>query len=44
MRTALAIETSVTIKFQLEQQLLDGEAQLARLGDELEEIERTLQQ
>jgi hypothetical protein len=44
MRKDLAIQTSVTITFQLEQQLLDEEAQLARLGDELEEIERRLQQ
>ncbi|NMG09307.1 caspase family protein [Brasilonema sp. UFV-L1] len=43
MRDALAIETGTAVKFQLEKQLLDEEAQLARLGDELDEIEQVLQ-
>jgi len=44
MQKELAIQTSVLIKFQLEQQLLDEEVELAHLGDKLEEIERKLQQ
>ncbi|MBP5971264.1 caspase family protein [Brasilonema sp. CT11] len=43
MRDALAIEAVTAVKFQLEKQLLDEEAQLARLGDELDEIEQALQ-
>ncbi|MGH8002799.1 MAG: caspase family protein [Brasilonema sp.] len=43
MRDALAIETGTAVKFQLEKQLLDEEAQLARLGDELDEMEQALQ-
>ena len=43
MRDALAIEAGTAVKFQLEKQLLDEEAQLARLGDELDEIEQALQ-
>ncbi|NMG20531.1 caspase family protein [Brasilonema bromeliae] len=43
MRDALAIETGTAVKFQLEKQLLNEEAQLARLGDELDEIEQALQ-
>ena len=42
MRAALAIETGVAIRFQLEQQLLDEEARLARLGSELDHIEHAL--
>ncbi len=43
MRAVLAIETGTAVRFQLEKQLLDEEAQLARLGDELDEIEQALQ-
>jgi len=43
MQTALAIEAGVTIKFQLEQQLLDEESRLAQLVGELDQIERALQ-
>jgi hypothetical protein len=43
MRAAVAIETGTALRFQLEKQLLDEEAQLARLGDELDEIEQALQ-
>ncbi len=42
IRVALAAESSVTITFQLEQQLLGEEARLAHLGNELEEIEQQL--
>jgi formylglycine-generating enzyme required for sulfatase activity len=43
LRTAQVIETSVTVKFQLEQQLLNDEAELARLDDEIERVEQELQ-
>ncbi len=43
MRDALVIETGTAVRFQLEKQLLDEEAQLARLADELDEIEQALQ-
>lgn len=43
MRQALAIEAGTAIKFQLEQQLLDEEAKLAHLGDELDRLESALQ-
>ncbi|WP_341525416.1 caspase family protein [Nostoc sp. UHCC 0302] len=43
MRSDLAIEAGTAIKFQLEQQLLEEEAQLAYLSNELDNIESTLQ-
>jgi hypothetical protein len=43
MREALAIEAVTAFKFQLEQLLLDEEAKLAHLGDELDQIESALQ-
>jgi Caspase domain len=43
MQKDLAIEAGSAVKFQLEQQLLDEEAKLARLGSELDEIEAALQ-
>ncbi|MFN6568789.1 CHAT domain-containing protein [Dendronalium sp. ChiSLP03b] len=43
IQEALAIETSVTIKFQLEQQRHDEEAQLESLANELDKIEQILQ-
>ncbi|MBD2614680.1 caspase family protein [Nostoc punctiforme FACHB-252] len=43
MRADLAIEAGTAIKFQLEQQLLDEEAKLANLSDELEKIESALE-
>lgn len=43
MRSALVIESAVTIRFQLEQQLLEEEAQLAHLGSQIDEIEQALQ-
>ena len=42
MRLALAIETVVTVKFQLEQQLLEEEAHLAHLSAALAQIEQAL--
>ena len=42
IRHDLAIETDTTVKFKLQHQLLEEEAQLARLGDELDKIEATL--
>jgi len=38
MRAALAIEAGVAVQFQLEQQLLNEEAKLARLSSEIDEI------
>ncbi|OUL26595.1 hypothetical protein BV372_26720 [Nostoc sp. T09] len=43
MRQGLAIEAGTAIKFQLEQQLLQEEAKLAHLGDELDRLESVLQ-
>ena len=43
MRKAVAIETGTAVKFQLEQQLLDEEAKLAHLSNELDKIESALQ-
>lgn len=43
MQADLAIEAGTAVKFQLEKQLLHEEARLARLGDELDEIEEVLQ-
>lgn len=43
MQADLAIEAGTAVKFQLEKQLLYEEARLARLGDELDEIEEVLQ-
>lgn len=43
MKKAVAIEAGTAVKFQLEQQLLDEEAKLAHLGDELDKIESALQ-
>jgi hypothetical protein len=40
IRTSLAREAGVTVAFQLEQQLLDEEAALSRVTDELEAIEK----
>lgn len=42
MRAGLAIEAGTAVKFQLEQQLLDEEAQLAYLNDELDQVEQLL--
>ncbi|MCC5644349.1 tetratricopeptide repeat protein [Nostoc sp. CHAB 5824] len=42
IRRDLAIETDTTVKFKLEQQLPEEEAQLAHLGDELNKIEAEL--
>ncbi|MEH2244395.1 tetratricopeptide repeat protein, partial [Nostoc sp.] len=42
IRRDLAIETDTTVKFKLEHQLPEEEAQLARLGDELDKIEAEL--
>ena len=42
VRSALAIETVVTVKFQLEQQLLEEEAHLAHLSAALAQIEQAL--
>ncbi|MEH2303593.1 MAG: tetratricopeptide repeat protein [Nostoc sp.] len=42
IRRDLAIETDTTVKFKLEQQLSDEDAQLARLGDHLDKIEAEL--
>ncbi|WP_375510014.1 hypothetical protein [uncultured Nostoc sp.] len=43
MTKAIAIEAGTAVKFQLEQQLLDAEAKLAHLSDELDKIESALQ-
>lgn len=43
LRADLAVEAGTAVKFQLEQQLLDEEAKLAHLGDELAKIEFVLQ-
>ncbi|MEH2256316.1 hypothetical protein [Nostoc sp.] len=43
MKKAVAIEAGTAIKFQLEQQLLDEEAKLAYLKDELDKLESALQ-
>ncbi|MEH2038612.1 caspase family protein [Nostoc sp.] len=43
MREALVIEAGTAVKFQLEQQLLNEEANLAHLTNEMEQIESTLQ-
>ncbi|MEH2444913.1 MAG: hypothetical protein V7K18_03735 [Nostoc sp.] len=43
MKKAVAIEADTAVKFQLEQQLLDEEAKLAHLGDELDKMEFALQ-
>ena len=43
MKKAVAIEAGTAVKFQLEQQLLDEEAKLAYLSDELDKIEFALQ-
>lgn len=42
IRNALAVENSVTVKFQLEQQLQDEETELKRLSNQLDEIEAAL--
>lgn len=42
IRAAMAIETAVLVKFQLEKQLLEEEAILARLGSEIEDLEQKL--
>ena len=42
LRSALAIEAGTLIKFQLEKELAEEEAQLARLSEELDQIERTI--
>jgi hypothetical protein len=44
LKTALVVETSEAVKFQLEQQLLEAEAKLANFDSEIDEIERALQQ
>jgi hypothetical protein len=43
LRKALATEPSVTIKFQLEQQLFEEETRLASLNNELGELDKSLQ-
>ncbi len=43
LRSALAIEAGAATKFQLEQQLLEEEGQLARLGEEMDELEQALE-
>jgi hypothetical protein len=43
MRAALAVETAITVKFQLEKLVLDEESQLAYLKDRLAELEQALQ-
>jgi hypothetical protein len=43
MRSDLAIEAGTAVKFQLEQQMLDEEAKLAHLSNELDQIESALQ-
>jgi hypothetical protein len=42
LRSALAIEAGTSVKFQLEKELADEEAQLNRLSEELDQIERTI--
>jgi hypothetical protein len=42
LRSALAIETGAAVKFQLKIQLAAEEAQLAKLSEELEQIEQTI--
>lgn len=42
MKMALIIETSTTVKFQLDQQLLVENRELSKLGSELDEIEQKL--
>ena len=43
MREALVIEAGTAVKFQLEQQLLNEEANIAHLSNEMEQIESMLQ-
>jgi hypothetical protein len=43
MKKAVAIEAGTAVKFQLEQQLLDEEAKLAHLSDELDKIKSAFQ-
>ncbi|MEH2452430.1 hypothetical protein [Nostoc sp.] len=43
IQEALAIETKVVVKFQLQQQRHDEEAQLESLANELDKIEQILQ-
>jgi hypothetical protein len=43
LKADLAIETSTAIRFQLEQQLLQENAKLSELGDEIDKIELALQ-
>lgn len=43
LREALAIEAGTAVKFQLEKQLLEEEAQLTRLSGELDKLESSLQ-
>ena len=43
MKKAVAIETGTAVKFQSDQQLLDEEAKLAHLSDELDKIESAMQ-
>jgi hypothetical protein len=43
LRQGLGYETDIATRFKLEHQILDEEAAIARLYDELEEIEQTLQ-
>jgi hypothetical protein len=42
LRSALAIEAGTSIKFQLEKELAEEEAQLARLLEDLDQIERAI--
>lgn len=42
LKTALAIETAESVKFQLEKQIQAEEAKLAEISDELDTIERSL--
>lgn len=44
LRSALAVEAGIAVKFQLQRQSLEEEYVLARLGEELGQIERTLQE
>jgi hypothetical protein len=43
IRQSLAIEAGVTVRFQLEQQLLAEEAELDKLNTRMQEIERSLE-
>ncbi len=43
IKKAVAIEAGTAVKFQLKQQLLDKEAKLAHLSDELDKIESALE-